>query len=117
MKPRERVLAALAHREADRESRFEISIDALLDELGQADAPATYANLGQDGIFLPTRTPPGSNAWREGVDEWAVCGRRACTSRALSRPRPICAAIARQQAMPPSCSTQMQRGAGARKLP
>ena len=70
MKPRERVLAALAHQEADRVPRFEIWIDALLDELGQADAPAAYANLGQDGIFLPTRTPPGSNAWRDGVDEW-----------------------------------------------
>jgi uroporphyrinogen decarboxylase len=70
MKPRERVLAALAHRETDRVPRFEIWIDALLDELGQADAPAAYAGLGQDGVLLPTRTPPESNAWRNGVDEW-----------------------------------------------
>ena len=70
MKPRERVLAALRHREADRVPRFEIWIDALLDELGQDDPDDAYANLGQDGVLMPSQSPPGSNAWRDGVDEW-----------------------------------------------
>jgi uroporphyrinogen decarboxylase len=70
MKPRERVLAALQHREADRVPRFEIWIDALLDELGQDDPSDAYANLGQDGVLMPSQSPPGSNAWRDGVDEW-----------------------------------------------
>jgi uroporphyrinogen decarboxylase len=70
MKPRERVYAALQHREPDRVPRFEIWIDALLDELGQEDPAAAHANLGQDCVMLPTCQPPGSNAWRNGVDEW-----------------------------------------------
>jgi uroporphyrinogen decarboxylase len=70
VKPRERVFAALAHKEADRVPRFEIWIDALLDELGQRDLPSTYVNLGQDGIMLPNHLPRESNAWKEGVDEW-----------------------------------------------
>ena len=70
MKPRERVLAALEHRPPDRVPRFEIWIDALLEELGQADAVSAYVNLGQDGIMMPTQSPPESNAWRNGVDEW-----------------------------------------------
>ena len=70
MKPRERVFAALEHQEPDRVPRFEIWIDALLDELGQEDAASAYANLGQDGVMMPTRNPPQSNAWRTGVDEW-----------------------------------------------
>lgn len=70
MNPRERVLAALQHREPDRVPRFEIWIDALLDELGQSDVPSAHVNLGQDCIMLPSHTPPGSNAWRDGLDEW-----------------------------------------------
>jgi uroporphyrinogen decarboxylase len=70
MNPRQRVMAALAHQPADRIPRFEVWIDALLDELGQPDVPAAHANLGQDGVMLPGQTPPGSNAWRTGVDEW-----------------------------------------------
>jgi uroporphyrinogen decarboxylase len=70
VKPRERVQAALQHQPADRVPRFEIWIDALLDELGQSDIPSAHANLGQDGVMLPTQTPPGSPAWKTGVDEW-----------------------------------------------
>lgn len=70
MTPRERVFAALQHRIPDRVPRFEIWIDALLDELGQADPVSAYANLGQDCIMLPTHTPSTSNAWRNGVDEF-----------------------------------------------
>jgi uroporphyrinogen decarboxylase len=70
MKPRERVFAALQHQEPDRVPRFEIWIDGLLDELGQSDVQSAHANLGQDGIMIPSQTPARSNAWREGVDEW-----------------------------------------------
>jgi uroporphyrinogen decarboxylase len=70
MKPRERVFAALQHQEPDRVPRFEIWIDALLDELSQTDPASAYVNLGQDCVMMPTINPPGSNAWRDGVDEW-----------------------------------------------
>ncbi|MEM5776676.1 MAG: uroporphyrinogen decarboxylase family protein, partial [Anaerolineaceae bacterium] len=70
MKPRERVLAALAHAPVDRPPYFEIWIDALLAELGQPDVVSAHVNLGQDGILIPTKAPAGSNAWKEGVDEW-----------------------------------------------
>jgi uroporphyrinogen decarboxylase len=70
MKPRERVFAALERRQTDRVPRFEIWIDALLDELGQPDIPAAHANLGQDCVMMPSRMPPGSNAWKTGLDEW-----------------------------------------------
>lgn len=70
MKPRERVFAALQHKEPDRVPRFEIWIDGLLAELGQDDPYAAYANLGQDCVMLPSQTPAGSNAWRNGVDEF-----------------------------------------------
>ncbi len=70
MKPRDRVWAALRHQEADRVPRFEIWIDHSLEALGQDSAVDAYANLGQDCIMLPSRRPPESNAWREGVDEW-----------------------------------------------
>lgn len=70
MKPRERVFAALQHHEPDRVPRFEIWIDALLDQSGQDDPASAYVNLGQDCVMMPTRTPQQSNAWRNGVDEW-----------------------------------------------
>ncbi|TES89262.1 MAG: hypothetical protein E3J88_06250 [Anaerolineales bacterium] len=70
MKPRERVFAALLHQVPDRVPRFEIWIDALLDELGQDDPTAAYVNLGQDCVLIPTINPPESSAWRDGVDEW-----------------------------------------------
>jgi uroporphyrinogen decarboxylase len=70
MKPRERVFAALQHKIPDRVPRFEIWIDALLDELGLDDPASAYANLGQDCVMMPTCNPPESNAWRDGVDEW-----------------------------------------------
>jgi len=70
MDGRERVWAALRHQETDRVPRFEVWIDALFEELGQSDLAGAYANLGQDGIILPSQTPPDSNAWRDGVDEW-----------------------------------------------
>ncbi len=70
MKPREHVWAALRHREADRVPRFEIWIDALLDELGQPDIPRAHVNLGQDCVMMPSETPAESRAWKDGVDEW-----------------------------------------------
>lgn len=70
MKPRERVWAALHHQEADRVPRFEVWIDAFYDTVGTPQPTAAYAHLGQDGVLLPSRTPAGSNAWRDGVDEW-----------------------------------------------
>jgi len=70
VKPRERVLVALQHQKPDRVPRFEIWIDARLDELGQTDVPSAHVNLGQDCIMLPSQTPAGSNAWKDGVDEW-----------------------------------------------
>ncbi len=70
MTPRERVMSALQHQQPDRVPRFEIWIDALLGELGQPDIPSAHVNLGQDCVMMPTRRPPGSNAWRTGLDEW-----------------------------------------------
>ena len=70
MKPRERVMAALAHQVPDRVPRFEIWIDGLLVELGLTDIPSAHVNLGQDCVMIPTQTPAGSNAWQTGVDEW-----------------------------------------------
>jgi len=70
MKPRERVFAALEHREPDRVPRFEIWIDPSIDELGQADSASVYVDLGQDCLMMPTHNPPASNAWRDGTDEW-----------------------------------------------
>lgn len=70
MKPRERVFAALRHEKPDRVPRFEIWIDGLLQELGQDEPAGAYVNLGQDCVMMPTSNPPGSNAWRDGEDEW-----------------------------------------------
>lgn len=70
MTPRDRVFAALHHQPTDRVPRFEIWIDALLDDLGCSDPVAAYAELGQDCVMLPSQMPPGSNAWRTGTDEW-----------------------------------------------
>ncbi len=70
MNSRERVLAALHHEQPDRVPRFEIWIDAFLDELGGGDAVRAYVDQGQDGIMLPSINPPESNAWRDGIDEF-----------------------------------------------
>jgi uroporphyrinogen decarboxylase len=70
MKPRERVLATLHHQETDKTPRFEIWIDALVEELGQGDPVSIYAKMGQDCVMMPSITPPKSNAWRDGIDEW-----------------------------------------------
>jgi uroporphyrinogen decarboxylase len=72
MKPRERVMAALEHREADRVPLFEVWIDNedLVAQVGGGDLQRTYVELGLDSIEIPYAIPPGSNAWRDGVDEW-----------------------------------------------
>jgi uroporphyrinogen decarboxylase len=70
MTPRERVFAALNHRQTDRVPRFEVWIDAFVKELGDGDLATAYVRAGQDGVILPSRSPAGSNAWRDGVDEW-----------------------------------------------
>ena len=70
MTPRQRILAALNHKQPDRVPRFEIWIDALIDELGGGEPIKAYVNTGQDCIMMPTVAQPDSNAWRSGVDEW-----------------------------------------------
>lgn len=72
MKPRERVQAALEHREPDRVPLFEVWVDNedLVRELGDGDLQRCYVELGLDCISIPAQDPPGSNAWRDGVDEW-----------------------------------------------
>lgn len=70
MKPRERVFAALQHQPTDRVPRFEIWIDAFLDDLGHGDPAQAYVEQGQDCVMLPSQIPPESPAWRDGVDEW-----------------------------------------------
>jgi uroporphyrinogen decarboxylase len=67
---RERVWAALHHDQPDRLPRFEIWIDAFLDELGGGDPLRAYVDQGQDCVMLPSINPPESNAWRNGVDEF-----------------------------------------------
>lgn len=68
--PRQRVLAALAHKPVARVPRFEVWIDAFVAELGFPDTAAAHAGLGQDGVMLPSQPLAGSNAWRSGVDEF-----------------------------------------------
>jgi uroporphyrinogen decarboxylase len=72
MKPRERVLAALEHREPDRVPLFEVWIDneELVAQVGDGDLQKTHVELGLDCVEIPSQMPPGSNAWRDGVDEW-----------------------------------------------
>jgi hypothetical protein len=72
VKPRERVMAALEHREADRVPLFEVWLDnqELIDRVGGGDLQRTHVELGLDAILIPYETPPGSRAWRDGVDEW-----------------------------------------------
>jgi uroporphyrinogen decarboxylase len=70
MKPRERVFAALRHERADRVPRFEVWIDAFVDELGSGDLARAYVRAGQDGVIVPSQAPAQSHAWRDGVDEW-----------------------------------------------
>jgi uroporphyrinogen decarboxylase len=70
MTPRERVFSALRHQTPDRVPRFEVWIDALVDELGGGDLASAYVRSGQDGVIMPSQSPSGSNAWRDGVDEW-----------------------------------------------
>lgn len=70
MNSRERVFAALRHERPDRVPRFEVWIDALYEELGLSDPYGAYAELGQDGIMMPSRGPAESNAWKNGTDEW-----------------------------------------------
>jgi uroporphyrinogen decarboxylase len=78
MKPRERVLAALDHREPDRVPLFEVWLDndELVAEIGGGDPERTYVELGLDCIALPSRNLPGSNAWGDGVDEWGRVWKR-----------------------------------------
>jgi len=71
MKPRERVLTAIAHREPDSVPKFEIWInDEIVGELGFGDLQITHVKLGLDCIMIPTRTPASSNYWRDGLDEF-----------------------------------------------
>jgi uroporphyrinogen decarboxylase len=70
MNSRERVWAALHHQKPDRVPRFEVWIDTIFPEQGISDPIAAYAQLGQDGVIMPSQIPAESNAWRDGIDEW-----------------------------------------------
>jgi uroporphyrinogen decarboxylase len=72
MKPRERVMTALEHRQPDRVPLFEVWIDNadLVEQVGGGDPQRAYVELGLDCIEIPFQIPAGSNAWRDGVDEW-----------------------------------------------
>lgn len=70
MNARERVHAVLERQTPDRIPRFEVWIDGLFDELGVTDPYRAYAELGQDAILMPSQTPPTSNAWKDGIDEF-----------------------------------------------
>lgn len=72
LKPRERVRAALEHRQPDRVPLFEVWLDNenLIARVGGGDLQRTHVELGLDAILIPYDTPPGSKAWRDGVDEW-----------------------------------------------
>ena len=71
MKPRERVLTAITHKEPDAVPRFEIWInDEIVSELGYGDLQSTHVKLGLDCIMIPTRIPARSNYWRDGLDEF-----------------------------------------------
>jgi uroporphyrinogen decarboxylase len=70
MRPRDRVQAALRHAPVDRVPRFEIWIDAFIDELGGGDPAAAYVDQGQDGILMPTRAQLSASAATDGTDEW-----------------------------------------------
>lgn len=70
MNSRERFFAALNHQPSDRVARCEIWIDGLYSELGVSDPYNAYIELGQDGVLMPSQSPPESNAWKDGVDEW-----------------------------------------------
>ena len=63
-------MTTLRHQLPDRIPRFEIWIDALVEELGRSDTADAHVHFRQDGVMMPSRIPPGSNAWKEGVDEW-----------------------------------------------
>ena len=70
MNSRERIFAVLNHQLPDRVPRFEVWIDAMFEELGIADSLSAHAELGQDAVLLPWQSPPESNAWKTGLDEW-----------------------------------------------
>ena len=71
MKPRERVLTALSHKEPDAVPRFEIWInDEIVSELGYGDLQSTHVKLGLDCIMIPSHIPASSNYWRDGLDEF-----------------------------------------------
>ena len=70
MLPRERVMAALRREVPDRVPRFEVWIDAFVDEFHLPDTAAAHVAFGQDDVLLPSRPLPGSRAWQSGVDEF-----------------------------------------------
>ena len=45
-------------------------IDALHQELGVSNPTLAHPELGQDVILLPSSSPPESNSWKDGVDEF-----------------------------------------------
>jgi len=71
MRPRERVLTSLEHKEPDQVPRFEVWInDDMVAELGYRDLQSAHVGLGLDCVMIPTRIPARSNYWRNGRDEW-----------------------------------------------
>ena len=95
MNSRQRVFAALQRQAPDRTPRFEIWIDGLFEDLGTSDPYRAYAELGQDGVLLPSQAPAESRAWKSGVDEWGrvwkdgmYCGGALDTAGDLERYSP-----------------------------
>ena len=88
MKPRERVLATLRRKAADRVPLLEPWIEAeMVRELGQKDLAGTYVNLGLDGLMIPNEAPPENNSWRDGVDEWGRIWHRGTYSGGVIQTR------------------------------
>jgi len=70
MNSRQRVSAVLNRENPDRIPRFEVWVDALYEELGVADPLSAHPELGQDNLLIPSQPPDGSNAWKDGLDEF-----------------------------------------------
>ena len=66
----QRVKAVLEGRVPDRVPLFEVWIDALYEELDISNPMLAHPELGQDVVLLPSTSPAGSKAWKDGVDEF-----------------------------------------------
>lgn len=72
----QRVKTVLEGGQSDRVPLFEVWIDALHQELGVSNPALAHPELGQDVILLPSSSPPESNSWKNGVDEFGRAWRK-----------------------------------------